>query len=247
MVDYLKSEFERRSRKNPRYSLRAFARLLEVDPSTLSALMNGKRPLRPKTVAKLLDKIELDNPNLRAHFINAASGFFQGTEPEYIELRLEQFAAISQWEHFAILSLMEIPQFRATPRNVSTRLNIPIATTITALSRLAQLGFIKKVGSHYQLEKSGFTTPTDTPSAILRQANREYIEKALSSLEETAVENRDITGITMAIDPTRLPQAKKVIRNFRRELAAFLEKGSRSEVYRLNVQLFPLTKMGEKK
>jgi hypothetical protein len=48
--------------------------------------------------------------------------------------------------------------------------------------------------------------------------------------------------MTMAIDPKKLPQAKERIRDFRRGLSEFLESGNRSEVYRINIQLMPVTK-----
>ena len=57
-----------------------------------------------------------------------------------------------------------------------------------------------------------------------------------------AFQESDITGITMAIDSKKLKEAKKRITNFRRSLAEFLESGTRDSVYRLNLQLFPLSK-----
>ena len=41
----LVAEFHRRVRSNPRYSLRALARALDVDHSTLSQLLRGRRAL----------------------------------------------------------------------------------------------------------------------------------------------------------------------------------------------------------
>ena len=46
----LAEEFMRRKRVNPRYSLRAFARSLALEHSTLSQLLRGKRPLTWKAI-----------------------------------------------------------------------------------------------------------------------------------------------------------------------------------------------------
>jgi hypothetical protein len=46
----------------------------------------------------------------------------------------------------------------------------------------------------------------------------------------------------MAIDKRKLPNAKKMIRKFRRELCAYLEiRRVRDEVFNLDVQLVPVT------
>jgi hypothetical protein len=47
----------------------------------------------------------------------------------------------------------------------------------------------------------------------------------------------------MAIDVSRLPEAKARIRDFRRELCAFLQDGRpRQRVYELSLSLFPVSR-----
>lgn len=46
----LEGEFSLRQRKNPRYSLRAFARSVRVEHSTLSQLLRGKRAITWKSI-----------------------------------------------------------------------------------------------------------------------------------------------------------------------------------------------------
>lgn len=49
----LETEFARRRRVNPRYSLRAFARSVEIEHSTLSQLLRGKRAMTWKSIRKI--------------------------------------------------------------------------------------------------------------------------------------------------------------------------------------------------
>jgi transcriptional regulator with XRE-family HTH domain len=49
----LASELARRAAKNERYSLRAFARHLQVDHATLSQWIRGRRPITARAVARL--------------------------------------------------------------------------------------------------------------------------------------------------------------------------------------------------
>lgn len=84
-------------------------------------------------------------------------------------------------------------------------------------------------------------TPANIPNAALRETLRQCILKALESLEKHSVTKRDMSGITMAVSVERLPEARRMIQEFRRNLSTFLEDGPKDSVYRLNVQLFPLT------
>jgi transcriptional regulator with XRE-family HTH domain len=49
----LETEFARRKQINPRYSLRAFARSVGLDHSTISQLMRGKRAITRKSVRSI--------------------------------------------------------------------------------------------------------------------------------------------------------------------------------------------------
>lgn len=68
------------------------------------------------------------------------------------------------------------------------------------------------------------------------------MKRAIEALDDVPIEERDITSMTMAIDVRKIQEAKKRIREFRKDMAAFLEEGEATEVYSLNVQFIPITK-----
>ena len=51
--DWLVSEFTSRCKRNPRYSMRAFAKQLDMDPSSVSQLLSGKRNASKKMVKRI--------------------------------------------------------------------------------------------------------------------------------------------------------------------------------------------------
>ena len=51
--DFLGAELDRRKQKNPRYSLRAFARFLDCDFSTLAKILKGERKMGQRVIKKL--------------------------------------------------------------------------------------------------------------------------------------------------------------------------------------------------
>lgn len=54
IVEILKNELLTIQKANPAYSLRAFAKRLKISPSSLSAILSGKRPLTKKNAERIL-------------------------------------------------------------------------------------------------------------------------------------------------------------------------------------------------
>ena len=61
-------------------------------------------------------------------------------------------------------------------------------------------------------------------------------------MENDPVTQRNFQATTIAIDTEKMEFAKKMIQDFMSNLAGYLEKGEKKEVYQLSVGLFPLTK-----
>jgi len=59
-VDFLKRELARRKQRNARYWLRAFARDLDCDHSTLSQWMRGTRPMSLDAEDHVFARLDLD-------------------------------------------------------------------------------------------------------------------------------------------------------------------------------------------
>jgi uncharacterized protein (TIGR02147 family) len=240
LVDYFKKEYHSRLSRNACYSLRSFARSLDIHPGTLSAILNGKRPLTFKAARHLLKTFPI-SPTEREELLYADFEDAHSTlASEETPIQEDALNMIANWEHYAILSLLRLPRFRANTETIAKRLKVRASCALGALKRLERLGLIKKENGRWKRITKSIRTTTDIPSKALRKAHLQYLHKAIESLNRHAVEQRDISGITMAIDYKRLPQAKKMIQKFRQQLAQFLETDQPDSVYRLNLQLFPL-------
>lgn len=247
LVDFLNRTFEERRKKNPSYSLRAYARSLGMDSSSLSAVLKGKRKLTPKAGQKLIEALDIVDPAEAQMLVMST---ITGTEiPDealsYREMEIATAETVASWEHFAILALLELHGFSGKERDIAARLKTPLATIDAALGRLETLGLIVRKRSRWEITGKNMTTKSPVPNKALREGHKQNILKAIESLEKDAVEDRDISGMTMAISKARLPEAQKLIQDFRRRISAFLESGNKNSVYRLNIQLFPLAGDGE--
>lgn len=61
---YLREELARRCQKNTQFSLRGFARMLEIEPSSLSKLLNGKRRITEAMLQRLAQKLQIPGAEL---------------------------------------------------------------------------------------------------------------------------------------------------------------------------------------
>lgn len=237
---FLKNEFIDRQKKNQNYSLRAFSRDLDLSPSFLSDVMNGKKKIsidKALEVSRSLgwswreSQLFLQTAQFDSAKSKRAKLFLkkeiQKTESLYGQiksLKLRHFSPISNWYYMAILELTEIPGFSDEPNWISKRLGIDLKEAELAIQALKEKNFISKNESG-DWKKNINSSVQDTPSSEVRKFHR-----------------RHFSGVTMAIDTDSLPKAAELIREFRSRMNLLLESGKKKSVYHLGVQLFQLDK-----
>jgi uncharacterized protein (TIGR02147 family) len=238
--------------RNPTYTLRAFANRLKLGAGALSAIMNGKRRVSLTFASRLADKLMLD-PQEREDILSRfpeknpytkVGDKADHVSASYLTLSALQFRIVAQWEHMAILSLMNTKEFKSETEWIANRLGISQTVARQAIDRLVSVGMIEKDESgQYKRSNPHFSTTDGLADISIKKAHEESLDLARKSLHEYSVKERDMCSTTMAIDPSRLDEAKVLIREFQDKLAALLESGERTEVYQLATQLFPLTKI----
>lgn len=254
-VSYLQEELLRRCRSNPRYSLRSFARTLEIEPSALSKILHGKRAVTRNTFDLLADRLALSPTQLKQlappdklRRRRAATTGKASNAPEYAEISPEMFEAISDWHHFAILELTAIAGFRPDAKWIARKLGITASQVRIAAERLQAIGFLEIDARGAWNDRSGSVTAARGrfSSAAARKLQTQVLEKSLIALNELPITERDHSTICMAIDSRKLPEAKARIRKFRRELCDFLkgeDPAVLDRVYHLAVSLYPVTSL----
>lgn len=244
----LKDELDLRCRKNPNYSLRSFARALGVDAAGLSRVLNGKTGLGLRSAKKISGRLGFD-PVQREHFLSsvvlgersASLQAVQGQEHQQMRLDQEAFKVISSWYHYAILELSCCAGFKPQPRWIAAQLGISMLEAKLALERLLELELLRKQGHTLLKTNRQMTTSNlQTTTGAHRQHQKQMLEKSVEALELVPLHKRDHRGMTMAIDPAKIPYAKKAINEFIHKLCSELETGQQKQVYQLAVSLFPL-------
>ncbi len=247
---WLQKEFTDRCKRNPRYSLRAFAQLLKMDASSISQIFSGKRKASKKVISQACGTLSA-NSELQNYFIQkskenfkyASLGKAKIIEPTFELLAQDAFAFISDWYHFALLELINVEGFNQNPSWCAKSLGITKTEAQIAIERLIRLGLFryenKKLVRTNKLITNfsqGMTSPAH------KNIQRKILELALAAIDNTPTEAKDITAMTMAIDTKKIPEARKLISKFRREMSTYLEDGPQVQVYNLAIQLYPISK-----
>lgn len=234
--DILKKELERRQKNNSAYSLRAFAKFLEVSPAALSQIMSGKRGVSVKRMNFLMNKLGL-TPKQQLKVLDIDSSANRKT----ILLKEDEFKLISDWYHYAILSLGELPENSSDSRWVAKRLNISYKQANEAMTRLQRLGIIEISDGKFRQIGEPLKTTTDIPSSSIRNYHKGILSLAQNKIEQIDIDKRDYSSMTMAINSNNLKKAKKLTQKYKEQMLDLLETGKLNEVYQLSIQLFPLT------
>lgn len=226
----LDKEFNRRKSMNSRYSLRSFAQFLEVDASTLSKVISGQRSPSKAFIEIVGNKLDL-------HL--EATSPLREVDVGYLSTR--EFEVISRWEYFAMIDLITVKDFQYDFSWISRQLDIKEVDARIIMEKLIILGFIvMEKGLPVRTKKLVSNDLGKKTNAAKKEYQRQLIQKALTAIDDCDQERKDITSISIAVDPKRMEIAKEKIKYFRRELCAFLEGGDRTEVYHLTIQLCPV-------
>lgn len=234
--------------KNPAFSIRAFAKRLNVSPGTLSLVILGRRKISPRMANHFADRLNLSPSDRDLIFGNQESSNRSAHKSrahlEYTQLADDQFNVISEWIHFAILNLIKTRYFENSEKYFARRLGVPEKDVHAALDRLQRLGLITtdQMG-RLKRTQPRYKTTDHIASLALKKSHHETLNLAEKSLWKDNIDIRDFTWITFPLDLRKLEKAKELIRKFQDEFLAEIESDADpTEVYRLSIQMFPLTK-----
>ena len=242
----LLNELTRRVGRNPRYSARAFAKSLGISHTLLSLILSRKRRVSKKLLKRVINTLSISAEevrNLQAQ--NHANPFLteDAGDVEYKQISLDTFNLLSDWQHYAILSLLELPHARLDPRWIARRLGISPLDARLAVERLKRLKFIDLVDGKWKQCTPPLKVENTEASVAAIRHHKQLLKKAEEALENADFKERDFSAMTFALDPKLIPIARKKIAAFRRRLVNELEMyGAPTEVYQLTVQIYPITK-----
>jgi uncharacterized protein (TIGR02147 family) len=256
VAEFLLTEFARRKLRNESYSLRAFARDLELSASRMSELLKNKKNLSEKLAHRIAERLRL-KANDRDHFKNlvlasssrdasvrglAKDRLAQARQLDQMtRLSNDQFQLIADWQHAAILELTQVEGFRSDSRWIAKQLGLGVSQIEEAISRLVRCGLlhIAKDGS-LEARPEIFNTFSETPSTAIRRFHRQVLSMAIESTIEDDVAEREHASTILAIPKSQLHVFREKMNRFVLDFWKSIEHEPKNALYGLTIQLFPI-------
>ena len=156
----------------------------------------------------------------------------------------EEFDYFKSWKNPVLREIApHMPGARPLEMAHACKQQISATEVSETLDFLMKAGLLKKDkdGNYVQTEKSISMGPVDAVPVAAREMQRQMGEFAVKAMD-LPLSERDMSGVTMGITRRAYEQIKKEIADFRRRIVAIASADDDTEqVYRLNLQLFPLS------
>jgi len=257
---YLSDYYDQRKRTSA-FSWREFAKNAGfVSPSYLKMVCEGKTNLSKVTMGRVADAIglaghEVDYFEAMVQFGNAKTDdvkkkFLEKMQSIAFDHKVrivdkDAFEYYDSWKNPVVRELAPLMP-GAMPGEIAKACTLEVSAIDVrkSLQFLVRAGFLEQVQENVyrQTEKSVEGSKEGLPLAI-RSMHREMGNLAVDSLDRFSSSERNVTGVTMGIDRETYGQIVHELDECRKKITALAEScGNIRQVYRLNLQLFPLSK-----
>lgn len=267
--EFLKDMVQELKNSQPSFSYRYFAKKAGyTSPNFLKLVIDGKRNLSEESIHKFAEVFKLGRKEKRffelmVHYNQTGDShrrqqyYQQLLEfPEYRnthQLEKEQYEYLSHWYYPAILELAHLSAFQENPQWIEEALQkkISIKEIQSAIESLLRIGLlVRNENGKLKPAHQALTTGEEARSLAAFAYHEQLLDLAKEALKQKA-EEREFAGMTMAIHADQLKKLKEMIRDFRKKVVNILTQDERKpepdSVYQLNIQLFSLTKRGDRK
>ncbi len=238
IIQFLETEYEQKRSINPRYSMSAFAKWLELPVSSLHRIMKGERKVSAKLIEQIKLKFKLDEKQFKK---------ILGLEHEkasienFLQLEEDQFKLISEWFHFAIYSLTLHQNFKNDHNWIAKQLGLRKYQVDEAIKRMMNLGMLE-IGKNgkYQAAKGNVNVSKPNANSI-KKHQLSLLEKAYKSVSQSKYEHRAHSTLTLAVNRKGMDLVRQKMDNFKAELEEIINTNfpEKDDVYHLTMSYFP--------
>lgn len=260
-IDYLLFELEKKKTRNPKFSLRAWSNQLEYkNPAFLSQILSRKRKLKldlAKRISKNLEHatseakyfetlVLMENVKTieeRSLVQDLLISLRTSSKAPSVPVSLDVFKFVSDWYHMAILEILNLKKFDGSQEFIERTLEKDLSQSQVnlAIERLTRLELIyKKKGKFYRSKDSALLLDVYIPSEAIRSFHTQMIQKALHSVENQNIEQRDLRASTLCFGEGEYVKAKELIAELHGKLTQLSRDHDGETIYQMNTQIFEL-------
>lgn len=266
--EYLKNELDRRMTNNSAYSMRAFARDLDMPVSRLSELLSGKSGVSLIRVKEIASNLKLSPTE--AQFVEdlATLDFGKTNESKKsASLRIsnlnkknakamtaQDFEEISDWYYFAILEVISKVETKTQYSDLSAQIGIKESLCQFAIERLLRKGLIIESDGVWKSTNKSMTVIGESKLSI-QKFHKQFVHESIKCFDHSEFNDREFSSTFVMLTEEEIQELRKKIRQTvesvffditQRRQQKQIEKLSLPvnkddlKLYGLGVQLFPV-------
>lgn len=160
----------------------------------------------------------------------------------------DSFRFFSDWKNPVIRELAPaMPGAKPLALAHACRPKVSAAEVSETLKFLVNAELLQKDedGNYRQTEKSVTTGPMSATPVAVRGLHRQMGEIALETIEGVSQDDRNFSGLTLGVTRAAYEEIVKEVAEFRKRVVAIATRDNETdEVYRMNIQFFPMTNKG---
>lgn len=257
---FLQDVYEERKAKRS-MSFRSIGQALGVSHQFVRMVFEGKRNLKPEHARRFAELLHLKK-NESAFFVTLVA-MNQAVDAEAREGLLKKLMAfkqyqeihpfehqvyqlLSKWYIAAVHELVALKDFDSDPWWIASKLKprITIPEAKEAIAVLVNLNLIKvdpRTGKARQV-KGELRIPPDIADVAVGAYHTKMLSLAQQAIKGFRKEEREMTGLTIALSREQFREVKEKVRRFELDLHAEYARSERADaVYQISLQLFPLS------
>lgn len=245
-VDILNEYFKHRQSQNPSYSLRAFSRDIGIHHRTVSSILKRGRPLPLEFVAGVLKGIPL-NDEQQSIFYKTVIADRQSKDP----LNLEDFQVINPIEsqkiledenHYVFLAIIQLKSFQSDLSWIAKKMDLSVEEVDDIIERLIDYKLISR-DENQKLVRTAHRLVTEhhNKSEILQRSHQNILRNTIDDIPKISHMTRHLSTQYLRLNTNQIEALRLLIEKFQDEVSEQIENEHATEVYRLNIQLMPMT------
>ncbi|MCM0606745.1 MAG: TIGR02147 family protein [Xanthomonadaceae bacterium] len=256
---FLKNALVEKQKRNPKYSLRAMAKHLRLQPSLLSSILSGDRELTENNAPGVAERLDLSpieseyflllvqysrskNPVVKQSILKQIEQKNPQLRRSY-DLSIDHFLNISEWFQIVVLNWLRIPGKSQNPQDIAKAIGIHSYEVEDALNRLERLELIERgTQSRFKVVHDRTLTQSKTDNAAIKKFHKQMLQKIINAQDEVSPQERFTGTETLNLSRSQVGAATEIIEECFSKLLELAKKPTaESDVYHAGIFMVPMT------
>lgn len=235
---WLLKQYQIRQKSNPRYSKRAFAKLLDIPSGRLSEYLEGRRRITTKTAEKIAASLKLtteEEKKLKESILSQKAKVKKQLIPT------EHYEFLSDPLVYAVLTSFDLHPDGVTRAHIAKLLKKTPQQVNAIVDRLFSMNYLRQAEGEKLKRSSEPLMTQPIPNQLIRNGHKKRLQDVIERIDEVSSDIRFVTSITIPFNGKKYKKILELIEKFKDQVDKVATSGNRNHIYNLNIQLFPMS------